>query len=201
MRWISFTHSDLCCMSDQGSRKKSLSLLAPPATLSPYFYNQYRLACQAWAGDSSQTLKVARRHEWGIVTALQNSCSWQAQKVGPLDRARSRCWVLVFHLFVSATIFSDSWGLYSQDGWIAALLCFSLSPTYQGKYIKDEITAHDLRWLGEKWRKFGPWEAAIKCETLLITNTHKVLQVFRFIIHVFCRFLQVCLQKFLDRGI
>ncbi len=33
------------------------------------------------------------------------------------------------------------------------------------KYINDQITAHSIRWPGEKWRKFGPWEAAIKCES------------------------------------
>ncbi len=36
----------------------------------------------------------------------------------------------------------------------------------QGKHIHDNITAHSIR---GKWRKFGPWEAAIKYETLLIT--------------------------------
>ena len=40
VRWSSFAQNHLCCMSDQGFRKKSLSLVAPPATLNLYFHNR-----------------------------------------------------------------------------------------------------------------------------------------------------------------
>ena len=73
---------------------------------------------------------------------------------------------------VSATVSMDN--QMFRDGSIVASLCsyfFLLaSPLWRTRENKhDKITAHGIKWPGEKWRNVGPWEAAIKWETPLIT--------------------------------
>ena len=75
------------------------------------------------------------------------------------------------HFLCFSCSFQGQWAVLQPKKWIVVLLCSFLSLMYQGKYIRDKITAYSIGIPGEKWRNFGPWQPAIKCETLLITKT------------------------------
>ena len=44
------------------------------------------------------TLKRTRTREWRVLPELQNHVVGRLKKVGHTDSARSRCWVLLFHV-------------------------------------------------------------------------------------------------------